>query len=53
MAEKLPRQSKSLCHIRADGRRFLKRRQARQDRAAARRDPEAAPVRRAYSGWAD
>lgn len=53
MAEKLPRRSRTLCNIGPAARRFLKRKQARQDRAAVRRAPEAAPVRRAYSGWAD
>lgn len=53
MAEKLPRRSRALWSIGADGRRFLKRKQARQERAAARLDPEHAPTRRTFSGWAD
>jgi hypothetical protein len=51
MAEKLPRRSH--CCMSPTARRFEKRRQARQDRAAARREPDAAPTKRAYDGWAD
>jgi hypothetical protein len=53
MAEKLPRASRCYIHFRPGGRRYLKRQQARQERRAARLDPEGAPTRRVYSGWAD
>jgi len=53
MAEKLQPRSKCYARMSRKTRRFIKRQQARQDRAAARVDPGGAPTRRAYSGWAD
>jgi len=53
MAMKLPRASRAWVNIGASMRRFLKRMQAKQERAEARRDPEDAPRRRTYGGWAD
>lgn len=53
MAEKLQRRSRCYANMTRKARRFIKRQQAHQDRAAARMDPEGAPTRRAYNGWAD
>ena len=53
MAEKIPRASRCMIRFRPGARAFYKREASRQDRAAARRDPENAPTRRAYSGWVD
>lgn len=51
MALKLPKRSK-WSHVWSE-RRLLKRLLNRQERHRAKRDPENAPTRRVYSGWAD
>lgn len=52
MALKLPRRKVALAECWSE-RKVLKRLQNRQERQRAKRDPEGAPTRRIYSGWAD
>lgn len=52
MAMKLPHRKRAYTDCWSE-RRLFKRLQAKQDRRAARLDPENAPTKRAYNGWAD